>query len=282
MIQFNLLPDVKLEYIKAQRLRRLMLSISTIVTIAAVVIMVLLFVAVDVAQKKHLKDLSRDVTTYSKKLQDTKDLNKILTVQNQLSALTNLHEAKPAATRLFDYLNLVTPNSADINNFAVDFGAHTVTITGTADSLATVNQYIDTLKYSLYVKGDPSIPADATCANYTDPRYTLTDTLQRRIAAACKESKNESVIPVPDKLTDLPYAFSAVVMQSFGRSDRGASYTITLNYDPTIFDITQAIRLIVPKKVTTRANLDAPKQAQLFRQPAQTDTQAPNPSGAGE
>ena len=55
MIQLNLLPDVKLEYIKAQHLRRLVLSVSVLVTLAAVVILMLLLVF-DLAQKKNLSD----------------------------------------------------------------------------------------------------------------------------------------------------------------------------------------------------------------------------------
>ncbi|HVC36681.1 MAG TPA: hypothetical protein VNE40_04565 [Candidatus Dormibacteraeota bacterium] len=229
MIQLNLLPDVKLEYIKAQRLRRLLTSVSVLVSTVALVALVLLFLFVDVVQKKNLGDLNRDIHRYSSQLQNTKDLNKILTVQNQLSSLTQLHNQKPAASQLFGYLNQTTPANADINNFAIDFNQHSITITGTADALSTVNQYVDTLKFTTYTTGTSS-------------------------------GNNSSSTK----------AFSGVVLSSFGRSDKGASYTINLSYDPNIFDITQTIKLVVPQQVTTRSEVDQP--AALFRQPVPLPT----------
>ena len=140
MVQLNLLPDVKLDYIRAQRSRRLVLSISVLVTGIAVLALVLLLL-VDVAQKKHLSDLSRDIQTESSELQQKPDITKILTVQNQLESLTALHSSKPAASRLFsNYLDQVTPAAASSASFNIDFTQQTVTITGTADALSTINK----------------------------------------------------------------------------------------------------------------------------------------------
>ena len=153
MIQFNLLPDVKLEYLKAERTRRLVISVSVLVTAGALVILLLL-ISVTSLQRKHLSDLNKDIKSLSNKISGQTDFNKILTIQNQLSSLTSLHAQKPAASRLTGFLSQVTPNQASINNLNVDFNQHQVTLTGTADSLATVNQYVDTLKYTKYaVKG---------------------------------------------------------------------------------------------------------------------------------
>lgn len=209
MIQMNLLPDVKLEYIKAQRTRQMAVTIASIVTIVSIAILVLLLAA-NGLQKKHLNDLSKDINTESSKLKSEPDINRILTVQNQLESLTQLHDGKPAASRLFGYLNQVTPTQVSINNFATDFTTQTATITGSADALSSVNTYVDTLKFTKYT---------------TD---TVTD-------------------PAP--------AFSNVVLTSFGVSSGGsgktATYTITLTYDKTIFDITQNVQLKVPSNATT-------------------------------
>ncbi len=219
MIQLNLLPDVKLEYIKAQRTRRLMISVSFLVTAVAVGILVLLLL-VDVAQRKHLSDLSHDITTESKQLKQKPDISRILTVQNQLESLTALHAGKPAASRLFsNYLNQVTPAAVAITSFNIDFTTQTATITGTADSLSNVNKYVDTLKFTTY----------NTSSN----------------SAATK-------------------AFTNVVLSSFGLNgastdkSQAATYTITLGYDKTIFDITQSVTLSVPNLTTTRSELDQP------------------------
>jgi Tfp pilus assembly protein PilN len=227
MIQFNLLPDVKLEYIRAERVRRLVITISVLVTIAAIILLLLLL-SVNALQKKHLSDLNRDIKAASSKIVKQTDLNKILTVQNQLKSLSGLHAAKPAASRLNDYLSQVTPNQASINNLTVDFTQHQVTITGTADSLATVNQYVDTLKFTTYtVKGEDG-------------------------------SQN---------------AFSDVVLSSFGLTKDEADYTITLTYNPDIFDITKDVSLTVPPhKITTRSEVEQP--ADLFKLPIDTPANA--------
>lgn len=217
--QFNLLPDVKLQYLKAESTRRLVTTLSVLITIVAVALLIVLF-AVTTLQRKHLSDLDRDIKTASAKLEGQPDLNKILTVQNQLGSLTDLHDAKPAASRLTTYLSQITPLKASISNLNVDFTQNQMTITGTANSLATVNQYVDTLKFTTYKTADS------------------------------------------DGSTN---AFSDVVLGSFGLTQHEADYTITLTYDPVIFDITQDVTLTVPNKVTTRSEVEQPTD--LFKLP---------------
>lgn len=219
MTQFNLLPDVKLQYLKAERLRRLVISVSILVAIAAIAVLALLL-SVTVLQRKHLSDLNRDIKADSAKIQGQTDINRILTVQNQLGSLTTLHDGKPAASRLAAYLNQVTPAQANIDNLQMDFVQHTVSLGGTADSLSTVNQYVDTLKFTTY--------------------KTATNTTATK-------------------------AFSSVVLTSFGYATHEVSFTITFNYDPTIFDLTQTVTLTVPQQVTTRSEVDKPTD--LFKLP---------------
>lgn len=223
MIQFNLLPDVKLQYLKVRRTQRLVVSISSLLIVASLVVFVLLIGTVDVFQKKNLSDLNRDVKTYTNQLQNTPNLNKILTVQNQLEVLTSLHDQKPAASRLFSYLQQLTPSAAAISQLNVSFAQsassqtaastpNTLSITGAANSLDVVNAFADTLKFTTYKK------ADGSSAN----------------------------------------AFSAVVLAQFSRSSSGATYNITANFDPAIFDSTNNTSLTVPHIVSTRSVIEQP------------------------
>lgn len=249
MIQFNLLPDVKQEHINAQRQRRLITAIASIVTLVAIALLVISFLTVDVVQKKQLSDLNKSITQKNGQLQAIPDLNKILTVQNQLNSLTGLHQQKPAGPRLFKYLDQTTPVNADISDLTMDYTQKTATITGTADALSTVNKYIDTLKYTTYTIGS----GDQASGN-------------------------------PAK------AFSDVVLSSFGRAQSRASYTINLNYDPAIFDITQDVKLSVPNLVTTHAALtqpsdlfkNGPKSASGSSAPSGPGAAAPSASGGGQ
>jgi Tfp pilus assembly protein PilN len=227
MIQFNLLPDVKRDYIKAQRTKRMVIGISVLVTAAALALLVLLSMTVFVFQKQHMNHLSTDIAKYGKDLQSTSDLNKILTVQGQLRELPSLHEQKPEVNRLIPFVKQLTPAAASISSLNIDFAAHTMTITGSADSLQTVNQFVDTLKFTTYNQ------AGAT-----------------------------------------PKAFSSVVLSTFGRADKGASYTINLGFAQDIFDNTKSVDLTVPNIITTRSEIDKP--GVLFEPVTNSNTKATN------
>lgn len=162
MIQFNLLPDIKQQYLKAQRQKHLVMFVSTVAIIAAVAIFVVLLLVVQVWQKKSISDLNTDIKRYSKELTNTSDLNKILTVQNQLKSLTALHDKKAVATRTFSYITQVTPQQASISKLNLDFALNTISISGSADSLETVNTYVDTLKFTKFkTTGDTSTSGNA-------------------------------------------------------------------------------------------------------------------------
>ncbi len=217
-MQLNLLPAVKMEYIKAQRSRRLVLTMSVLVTIAALALLLLLL-SVDGLQKKHLNDLSKDITSESSKLQHEPQINKMLTVQNQLGSLTALHASEPAAAQVFNYLNQVTPANVSITDFNIDFTKQTVTITGTSANLANVNQYVDTLKHATFTTSSDSSSQPAF-SNVVLTSFSLNT-----------DSEN---------------------------AGQAANYTIGLSYDKTIFDVTQNAKLSVPNVVTTRLNVNQP------------------------
>ncbi|MCA9324760.1 PilN domain-containing protein [Candidatus Saccharibacteria bacterium] len=161
MIQFNLLPDVKLEYIKAQRIKRTVVSLSVLLSVISIAIFALLIISVDVVQKKNINDLSGDIANFSKQLKGQEDLDKILTVQNQLNALTPLHDAKPVTTRIPAFISQVTPTNVTISELQVDFDQHTMTITGKAPSLDAVNVFVDSLKFTKYYTDQDSDNKDA-------------------------------------------------------------------------------------------------------------------------
>ncbi|MDQ5972477.1 MAG: hypothetical protein QG553_636 [Patescibacteria group bacterium] len=150
MIQFNLLPDVKLEFIKARRSKHMVLLVAAAVTAASLLIFLGLFLVVNVLQTKRISDLDKDIKKNTATLKAVPDLDKILTVQNQLGSLTALHEQKPTTSRLVDYLGQMTPATATISDIKLDLSTNSLVITGNADALSTVNKYVDTLKFTTY------------------------------------------------------------------------------------------------------------------------------------
>lgn len=208
MIQFNLLPDVKLDYIKTERLKRAVIGISLLASAVALVVFVFLILAVDVFQKKNIHDLGGDITSASKQLQQNKDLPKMLTVQSQLKALPGLNDDKPYTSRLFGFMDLLTPDEADVSELKLDMSASTLSITGTASSFDVVNELADSLKYSTYTIGTDSV------------------------------AKN---------------AFSNVVLTSFDRTEKNATFTIDFSFDPIIFNNAHEVQLKVNKTAADQA-----------------------------
>ncbi len=153
MIQFNLLPDIKLQYIKAQRSKHMVVVSAVVVASAALALLILLFLGVNVLQKKHLSDLSRDIKQDSSTLTKKPDINKILTIQNQLKSLPELHNQNPVVSRLPGYITAVTPDQVSITTLNIDFVQKTLNIEGQADSLQTINKFVDTLKFTKYTVG---------------------------------------------------------------------------------------------------------------------------------
>ncbi len=161
MIQFNLLPNVKLEYIKARRTKRLVIVSAIIVGAASFFVFVLLFVNVNILQEKHISNLSKEIEENTNKLEEIEDIDKVLTVQNQLKVLTGLHENKPATDRSLTFISQVTPQKASVSQVSVNFDEKTISISGTTDSLATVNKFADTLKFTKYVVDESTQEANA-------------------------------------------------------------------------------------------------------------------------
>jgi Tfp pilus assembly protein PilN len=154
MVQFNLLPDVKLEHVKSERTKRIVVTGALTLTALAVFIFVLLFLIVNVFQKNHLSNLNSDIKTKTAELQAIPDLDKVLTVQNQLNALTALHEKKPATSRIYNYLIQLTPKDAKVSSVELDVDAQTMTISGSAGNLETINRFADILKFTDYIEGN--------------------------------------------------------------------------------------------------------------------------------
>jgi len=161
MIQFNLLPDVKLEFIKARRLKRLVLLSSVGLSALSLFILILVLVSVDVVQKKSLSDLNKDIKSNTQQLKNTPNLDKILTVQNQLNTLTSLHDQKVVSSRLFTYISQITPAGVTISSLNVDFVQNTMTMTGAAPDLVAVNRFIDTIKATQYTTDSNNTPTKA-------------------------------------------------------------------------------------------------------------------------
>lgn len=135
MIQINLIPDVKQELIKAQRVRSVVISISILTGMASVGILALLCFWVFAVQSVRSGILDDDIDKKGVQLSEVKDLSKILTIQNQLSKIESLSQTKTMDSRLFDMLNSVIPaypNDVKISAISIDSDNKAIEIEGQA------------------------------------------------------------------------------------------------------------------------------------------------------
>lgn len=149
MIQLNLLPDLKKEYIKSQKTKGVVISVSILTTIGALGLSALLFVYVTFLQQVQINLATDDIKSKESQLKGITDVDKYLTVQAQLAALPTLHENKGSYSRLFDFLGVINPsapNNVSLGNLQLDDKTNSLTFNGTTSSFETLNVFVDTLK----------------------------------------------------------------------------------------------------------------------------------------
>ena len=148
MIEINLLPNVKRELLKTRVMRNRVISISFLVggvSIAAVVVLALILgsqFAAEAVQGGVIKDRND-------KLMAVEDLNKVVTIQHQLTKINEQHSGKKINSRIFDVVtavNPVAPNNVSFSDIKVNPGSKTITLEGSA-----VNGYsaLETLKKTI-------------------------------------------------------------------------------------------------------------------------------------
>lgn len=153
MVQLNLLPDVKKEFLKSQRMKRNIISFSIIAAIVVGLLVLLLALYVHGAQRIARSQLQKDIDKSSKELQSQKDISKILTVQGALAVLPALHEQKYINSRFFDYLKVLVPNDASLSKVDLSNTGTTLKITGRSADYKTLNIFADTLKRAQFSYG---------------------------------------------------------------------------------------------------------------------------------
>ncbi len=155
-VEFNLLPDLKMKVVKQQRTRSRAISIAVLVSVISVVIFVLLLFSVYLLQNKQLSDADKAIKQYSNELSGVDNIEKILTVQNQLKSLAALHKSKHITSRIFVYLPQVTPTDVGVGSVVLDTTNNLININGTASSQHSVNTFVDTLKFTTFTTSGDS------------------------------------------------------------------------------------------------------------------------------
>lgn len=137
MIEINLVPDVKQELIKARRIRTIVVSSAIIVGVVSIAVVALLAMYLFGVQSLRSSEADRIITEKSKQLSSIEDLSNALTIQHQLTKISQLHDQKNIDSRLFELLvalNPVEPNQVNFSLAKVDAEEKTINLEGQAQN----------------------------------------------------------------------------------------------------------------------------------------------------
>ncbi|MEO6109436.1 MAG: hypothetical protein ABIP50_00285 [Candidatus Saccharimonadales bacterium] len=167
MIEINLVPDVKQELIKAERVRAVVISTSIVVGIVAIAIVVILSVYVFGVQTVRGVVDDDNIKKGSTQLSGVEDLSKVLTIQNQLTKISALNDEKKLDSRLFDMLLAILPvaeNQVQVSGVSIDASTKKISIEGQTsgyDSLEvfkkTINNAVINYKLNKDDKEDQTV-----------------------------------------------------------------------------------------------------------------------------
>jgi Tfp pilus assembly protein PilN len=209
MIEINLVPNVKQELIKAQRVRSKVIAWAIFIGVASVAVVILLSFYVFGVQTARGFIADNAITDKSKTLANIPDLSKTLTIQNQLTKISALNSDKKIDSRLFDMLTVIippAPNNIQISDMTIDSTTNTITINGqAANSYAAVEVFKKTINGAV-VKFDGNDSGVALASNISTSntsygedssgakvlRFTISFTYANELFSP--ESKNVSVV----------------------------------------------------------------------------------------
>lgn len=180
MIEINLIPDVKRELLRAQRMRAAVISASIFISIIAGGVVVVLLLYIFGVQNVRGAILDGQIDAGSKKLAEVEDLSKMVTIQNQLAQISVLNGLKNMDSRLFDVLAGVIPpdpNSVQISQVTVDATTKTVRIEGQTRGYDSMEVFKKTLDSAVIQYSEKT-----TDPNATEPNELQTEKLASNIS----------------------------------------------------------------------------------------------------
>lgn len=173
MININLIPDVKSAYLKSQKIKYATFLSTAIVAGIFIAATVLLWLFTTY-QSNRISSLESEISDNVNRIKQVEDLEKIVTVKNQLTALPNVHSDKPVSSRVFQHLEAVVPENIGLSQVDMAFTDSTaftgtseieedgelqrvgglVEITGRGESFKDVNVFADALKNATFTTKD--------------------------------------------------------------------------------------------------------------------------------
>lgn len=164
--EINLVPEVKLQMIRAQKLRNLVLFICILVSAVSIGTVLVLF-GIKGGQDIAMANQDGKLGTLSAKLMGYEELGDIVTIQSQLEKLSQIQGNKKVLSRVFGAMNVMLPQGGDsvqLSDLRVDFTTNVLRMEGQAD--ARIAPLIDYRVLESFKKGAALTKYDY--GNYVD------------------------------------------------------------------------------------------------------------------
>lgn len=110
--EISLVPEVKYEMIRMQKVRNLVLSVSIIVVAASLGVVAILG-SVKAGQDITMSNQDNDLNRLSEQLTSDVQLTNVLTVQDQLNKISDIEDNKRVLSRVFSLLSVLLPTGED-------------------------------------------------------------------------------------------------------------------------------------------------------------------------
>ena len=291
MISLNLLPDVKKDLLRVRRERNLVVSISVVVVGASIGVLLLLSgtLGVLVATKALMENGIKNDEQTIKQAQKKKQLDKYITIQNQLKQIGKLKSDQQVYSRLMDYLtqlNPAAPNNVQISSAKIEAPAGsssdtsssssssasadgiTMTIEGKTTNFSALDVYKNTLSKAQlsYEVEEEDASSDSENSANSDGTYSKETSSDSDSSDSDSQSKKKKKSATKKKAMKENLVTAVNVKDSSlsaGGSQNEAlvSFTLTVTFNDSAFSPKSTnIKLEVPKETTSDGDRNAPKE----------------------
>lgn len=268
MISLNLLPDVKKDLLKVRRERNLVMMVSIVAVIGSLAVLGLLFLWMGALTGLKMLDENKinDAKAKIETAKEDEQLDKYLTIQNQLAQIDGLKGGQLIHSRLMDFLvqlNPAEPNNVFLRSVRLTADGEgesadlSVEIEGTTGNFASLDVYKNTLiSAKLIYEDKPEDEVESTSTSESDESSSDAESSNNEDASSSSEST-----AVAEAASEM--LFNEVSVVDSNLSSDGVNFSISAIFNTTAFspNITN-IKIEIPKEITSDGDRNAP----LFNQ----------------
>jgi len=198
MFEVNLVPDIKAQLLKKEKLRNLIVFVSIVVAAGAGAVTILLGAVVTAqniamaGQDNEIKcrsvgpERAGECKNFGTAVMRIANLNDYLTIQDQMSKISTINENRMLLSRVFGVLDVILPTGEDVvvvSELAVNLPEATLSFDAQGDSLSGIDYralevFKNTIRLSYYDHGR-YMRYDAGTSNFVEiPTTCITETVE--------------------------------------------------------------------------------------------------------